>query len=197
MGSQIRHVASATKTETRTMPTSKTLKNSRSFQNLTLSATNMQQSEPETSHNITISHVKPSSEKSHLPSHELDNKTNDQMPQLTQDFHLSSIGLNENFNVSETTNDLQTSTLTDNNKNSTKIEVQQNLSTSDLQKMQPEQKTTSSSSVAQSSDTQDVMLKKHIEQIYNDLRLRITNEQQQNDECETNTITVIVTDESL
>ncbi|CAF1392021.1 unnamed protein product [Rotaria sordida] len=191
------------------------------------------------------------------------------MSQLTQDFHrptvelglessfthdvtsssnepaeqLSSTGLNENFNVSETTNDLQTTTLTDNNnKNSTKIELQQNLSTPDLKKMQPEQKTTSPSSVdlkindvehnfsdsiinddrisavqhvvnnlhqcldklkdvyasvAQSSDTQDVMLKKHIEQIYNDLRLRITNEQQQNDECGTDTITVFVTDESL
>ncbi|CAF1346858.1 unnamed protein product [Rotaria sordida] len=133
MDSQIRHIASATTTETRTIPTSKTLKDFRSFQNLTLCATNMQQSESETSHNITISHVKPSSEKSRLPSHELDNKTNDQMSQLTQDFHrptvelglessfthdvtsssnepaeqLSSTGLNENFNVSETTDDLK------------------------------------------------------------------------------------------
>ncbi|CAF1415829.1 unnamed protein product [Rotaria sordida] len=133
MGSQIRHIASATTTETRTIPTSKTLKDFRSFQNLTLFATNMQQSESETSHNITISQLKPSSEKSRLPSHELDNKTNDQMSQLTQDFHrptvelglessfthdvtsssnepaeqLSSTGLNENFNVSETTDDLK------------------------------------------------------------------------------------------
>ena len=32
------------------------------------------------------------------------------------------------------------------------------------------------------------MLKKHIEQIYNDLRLRITNEQQQNDDVKTRKI---------
>ncbi|CAF4798597.1 unnamed protein product [Rotaria sp. Silwood1] len=242
--SQIRRVASATKIETRTMTTSKTLKDSCSTQNLTLFATDMQQSESETSHNITISHVtqgtlslaaasnvEPSLDESRLPSHELDHKTNDQMPQLTQDFYRptvelylesSSTSLNENFIATETTNSLQTCTLTDNDKKSTVIEVQQNLSTPDLQKIQQEQETTSSSSadlkinnvkhnfsdsiindrrmpivqhvvnnlrkyldelknlyasVAQSSDPQDVMLKEHIEQIYNDLRLLITNEQ--------------------
>ncbi|CAF3818529.1 unnamed protein product [Rotaria sp. Silwood1] len=226
------------------MTTTKTLKDSCSTQNLTLFATDMQQSESETSHNITISHVtqctlslaaasnvEPSLDESCLPSHALDHKTNDQMPQLTQDFYRptvelnlesSSTGLNENFIATETTNGLQTCTLTDNDKKSTVIEVQQNLPTPDLQKIQQEQETISSSSadlkinnvehnfsdpiindrrmpivqhvvnnlrkyldelknlyasVAQSSDPQDVMLKEHIEQIYNDLRLLITNEQ--------------------
>ncbi|CAF4281197.1 unnamed protein product, partial [Rotaria magnacalcarata] len=53
------------------------------------------------------------------------------------------------------------------------------------------------SSVTQSSNTRDVMLKQYIEQIYTDLHERIaTNHQQhqQDEECSTNTTVVVVTD---
>lgn len=59
--------------------------------------------------------------------------------------------------------------------------------------------------VIQSSDTRDMMLKQYIEQIYTDLHVRITNDQQQqhqkqkqqqqpDKECSTNTTVVVVTD---
>ncbi|CAF1144497.1 unnamed protein product [Adineta steineri] len=55
------------------------------------------------------------------------------------------------------------------------------------------------STVSQSSDTRDIMLKQYIEQIFTDLHVRIANnqnqqQQQENEECTTNTTVVVVTE---
>lgn len=53
------------------------------------------------------------------------------------------------------------------------------------------------STVSQSSDTRDILLKQYIEQIFADLHIRITNnqpQQQENTECPANTTVVVGVD---